>query len=219
MDNPYQPPSTGEPPPPPLPRREIGLKDPRLLGLASLVFYAISLSGEVIEHFGRTFAAGVPLPGEGHLHDTYYIVAEGLRPLEWLMLGAMLPSVILYFLWKYRVARNAWILDPGTMKITPAMAVGSYFIPLVHFVLPCRAMAEIARASYGSTTGVAIWWTTQLVAMVASLALGFTAGPEGFAARPTLAEHLYLAWSIFTFVCAWQIVMRITRAQSARAAA
>ena len=218
MDNPYQPPSTGEPPPPPLPRREIGLKDPRLLGLASLVFYAISLSAEVMAHCGRTFAAGVPLSALD-LHDTYYIVAEGLRPLEWLMLGAMLPSVILYFFWKYRVARNAWILDPGTMKITPAMAVGSYFIPLVHFVLPCRAMAEIARASYGSTTGVAIWWTTQIVAMVAGVAIGIAAGAEGFVARPTLAEHLYLVWSIFTFVCAWQIVMRITRAQSVQAAA
>lgn len=217
MDNPYQPPSTGEPPPPPLPRRVSGLKDPRLLGLASLVFYAICLSAEVMEHFGRTFAPGVPPPGE-HLHDTYYIV-EGLRPLEWLMLAAMLPSVVLYFLWKYRVVRNAWILDPGVMKISPAMAVGSYFIPLVHFVLPCRAMAEVARASYGSTTGVAIWWTTQVVAMVAGFALGITAGEAGFAARPTLAEYFYLAWSIFTFVCAWQIVMRITRAQSVRAAA
>jgi len=211
MENPYQSPST-EPPPFSVGRIP-GLKNPRVFALASVCLYAISTLGQVMEHLRRTFAAGVALT-DLHLHDTYYVVYDGPGPFEWLMLGAMLPSALFFLLWKHRAASNAWIMNASVMTITPAMSVGCYFIPFVNLVMPCQAMAGIARASYGSTTGVAAWWATQIISMIAGLGIGIMSWAQGPAAPPSLAEHLYLGWALLTFVFAWRIVMKITRAQS-----
>lgn len=217
MENPYQAPSSEEPPP--FPGPVVGeLKNPRMLGLASLFFYALSTLGEIAEHFQRSFAAGVAMANLD-AHDTYYVVADVPGPFEWLMLGAAVPAAVFFFMWKYRVAVNAWILNPPVMKISPAMCVGYYFIPFWNFVMPCKAMAGIARASYGSTEGVALWWTTQMISMIGGLTVGAMLADQPPHAPPGRVEHLYLIVSIVTFVCAWQIVMKISRAQAARCAA
>ncbi|QJE96753.1 DUF4328 domain-containing protein [Luteolibacter luteus] len=218
MENPYQAPSADSSPPPlPMPGVE-GLKNPRLLGLFAVFFYALGTLGEVADHFQRSFPAEIGISAL-HQHDTYYVVAEGLGLFEWLMLGAFLAGILFFFLWKYRAARNAWILDPSVMKMTPAMSVGCYFIPILNFIWPCRAMAGIAKASYGSTAGVALWWSTQMIALVGGIVVVAMLGEHPPDAVPTMAEHLLLLWSIFTFVCAWKIVMRISKAQAARCAA
>ena len=212
MENPYQAPSSDSPPPLPVEGVE-GLKNPRLLGLLGICFYALSTLGEIAHHLQRSFAAGVAMASL-HAHDSYYVVAGVTGVFEWLMVGAALPSMVFFFMWKYRAAGNGWILNPSVMKVTPAMAVGCYFIPLVNFVLPCKAMAGIALASYGNTRGVALWWTTQLVSMIGGIALGAILASRPEHAAPTLMEHLYIAWSIATFVAAWKIVTEISKAQA-----
>lgn len=217
MDNPYQAPSSDSPPPL-LVQGVEGLKSPRLLGLLSVCFYALSTFGEIAHHLQRSFAAGVAL-ADLHAHDTYYVVSEETGTFEWLVLGAALPAAIFYFMWKYRAVGNAWILNPSDMKMTPAMSVGCYFIPIVNLVLPCKAMAGIARASYGSTAGVALWWTTQMVSMIGGIVIVATLADQPPHSLPTMAEHLYLFWSIATFVFAWRIVMSISKAQTERCVA
>lgn len=218
MDNPYQPPSAAEPPI--LPPSLADLRNPRLLAVTSLWLYGISVIAEVVDHVQRSVAP--PLPDFGpdvHFHDTYYMVSAGLTPLDGLMLLTGLGSILPYLMWKYRAAVNARILDPAAIRISPGMAVGSYFIPIVQLVIPCQAMAGIARASTGSIHGVALWWAGHIGILVGVVVLALMpAGPD-WPESPTMFEHIYLIWSVLTFFFSWQLVMRITRAQSAQCAA
>lgn len=214
MDNPYQPPSAAEPPF--LPPSRADLRNPRLLAVTSLWLYGISTVAEVADHVQRS--VGSPLSDQS-LHDTLYVVSAGLTPLDWLMLFAGLGSVIPFLMWKYRAAVNARILDPAAMRISPGMAVVSYFIPLAQLVIPCQAMAGIARASTGSIQGVALWWAGHIGILVGIFVLALMpAGPD-WPEPPTMFEHVYLIWSVLTFLFSWQLVMRITRAQAAKCAA
>ena len=149
----------------------------------------------------------------GNLHDTRYV--EGPTALDWAMIVTGFGAMIPYFLWKYRAAKNAGILDPASMTVSPAMAVGSYFIPLVNLVVPCRAMAQIARASTGSIRGVAAWWSGQIASMFLGSAIGFMWGADA-SLPPALIEHVYIVVGVLTFVASWKLVMDITRAQGVR---
>lgn len=214
VDNPYQPPNAAEPPI--LPPSRADLRDPRLLAVTSLWLYGISTIAEMADHVQRSVAS--PLSSQD-LHDTYYVVSAGPTPFDWLMLLAGLGSIVPYLMWKYRAAVNARILDPAAARISPGMAVGSYFIPIVQLVIPCQAMAGIARASTGSITGVALWWTGHVGAILAGVAVGLMPVPPDASGRPSPFEHGYMVWSLLTFLVTWQLVMRITRAQSANCAA
>lgn len=175
------------------------------------------MTAEVVDHVQRSVAPPLPYFGpDAYLHDTYYIVSAGLTPLDWLMLLTGLGSVILYLMWKYRAAVNARILNPAAARISPGMAVGSYFIPFVQLVIPCQAMAGIARASTGSIQGVALWWAGHIGVLVGVVVLALMPAGPGWPESPTMFEHVYLSWSVLTFFFSWQLVLRITRAQSAK---
>ena len=222
MDNPYQPPSAAEPPV--LPPSQADLRNPRLLAVTSLWLYAISMIAEVADHVKRSVAPPLPdfnnpLFHDTYVHDTYVVTSAGLTPLDWLMLFTGLGSIIPYLMWKYRAAANARILDPSAARISPGMAVGSYFIPFAQLVIPCQAMAGIARASTGSIAGVALWWTGHVGAILAGVVIGLMPVPPDGLGRPSTFEHGYIVWSLLTFLVTCQLVMRITRAQSAKCAA
>ncbi len=209
MDNPYQPPSTAEAPI--LPPSRADLRNPRLLAVISLWLYGISTVAEVAEHVRLILRPPLPIG--------VFVEPGGLSLLGWLAFFTGIGSVILYLIWKYRAAVNARILDPAAARISPGMAVGSYFIPFAQLVIPCQAMAGIARASTGSIAGVALWWTGHLGTIVAGLAMGWMPKTLDGTNQPSTFEHGYIVWSVLTFLFSWQLVMRITRAQSAKCAA
>ncbi|MCW1922040.1 DUF4328 domain-containing protein [Luteolibacter arcticus] len=229
MENPYQPPaSADESPVPPV----AGLKNPRPLALVAVWLYGISLGAEVADHLWRSLAAlppalfpdGVPSASatnegfgtvEYHSHDTYYVDA-GFGPLDWLMTVPGLASYVVYLVWKYRAATNARILDPWAMTISPAMAVGSYFIPFVFFVVPYRAMVQIARATLGNALGVGLWWACHIGLLLFVIAIAIQAVMESPRERPSLLEHLYVVGAVITFMISTWLVMKITRAQAAQ---
>jgi hypothetical protein len=174
---------------------------------------------EVADHVQRSMAPPLPdLSGPG-FHDTYYIESVGLGPLDWLMLLTGLGSLIPFLMWKYRAAVNARILNPSAARISPGMAVGSYFIPLVQFVIPCQAMVGIARASTGSAAGVALWWAGHVGSFLTGVAVGLMPVAPDWSGKPSAIEHGYIVWSVLTFLVTCQLIMRITRAQSAKCAA
>lgn len=205
MDNPYQPPSAAEPAL--LPPSRADLRNPRLLAVTSLWLYGISTVAEVAEHLRLILPPPLPIG----------VIVEpgGLSMLGWLAFFTGIGSVILYLIWKYRAAVNARILDPAAARISPGMAVGSYFIPIVQLVIPCQAMAGIARASTGSIAGVALWWTGHLGTIMAGLAMGWMPKSLDGGDQPSTFEHGYIVWSVLTFLVTCQLIMRITRAQSA----
>ncbi len=213
MDNPYQPPSAAAPPV--LPPSRADLRNPRLLAVTSLWLYGISMVAEVADHVKRSVAPPLPDFNNPLFHDTYVVTSAGLAPLEWLMLLTGLGSVIPYLMWKYRAAANARILDPAAARISPGMAVGSYFIPFAQLVIPCQAMAGIARASTGSLQGVALWWTGHVGILIGIIVFLLMPAAPDWPTRPTAFDHVYMIWSVLTFLFSWQLVMRITRAQSA----
>jgi hypothetical protein len=213
VENPYQPPTAAEPPL--LPPSRADLRNPRLLAVSSLWLYGISSAAEVVDHLQRSLAPPLPDLGDPAFHDTYYVTSAGLTPLDGVMLLAGLGSLILYLMWKYRAAANARILDPAAARISPGMAVGSYFIPFVQLVIPCQAMAGIARASKVGLAGVALWWAGHMGILVGVVVFAMMPATTDWSGPPTVFEHVFLIWSLLTFLFSWQIVMRITRAQSA----
>lgn len=215
MENPYQPPSSCAESSLPLASELAGLKNPRLLGLAAVSCLALATLQQVGDHLGRVLASGVAL-ADLHLHDTYYVVVDSPGVIAWLGVGVSIAANVFYFLWLYRVAANAWLTKPEEMKMSPAMSVGCHFIPIANIVMPYQAMAGIARASCGTAAGVALWWTCWLVLIVASMAFPFLPLASGGVQGVSAFEHLYLLGSIFTFIVSWRLVMKVTRAQTAR---
>ncbi len=206
VDNPYQPPSAEEEPLLPV----AALKDPRVLALVSLWLYAVATVVEVGDHLYRLLRST-------ELHDTYYVIVSGVGSLDVLMILSSLASSVVYLFWKYRAARNAIILDPARMRVSPAMAVGSYFIPLANFVIPYKAMRGISWATLGSVQGVDLWWAGHLGSLILGIAAALVSNP--MVDRLTMFDHIYMVVSVATFFVSWWLVMRITRAQSAKCVA
>ena len=200
------------------------LKNPRKLALWAVWLYGISMGAELLDHFWNWLPRELrpettpydsfpeddaSLLGADH-HDTYYLYA-GLGLLEWVMLVSGVASAIIYLIWKYRAATNARILDASAMTVSPAMAVGSYFIPIAFFVIPYRAMAGISRATLGDTSGVGLWWGCHVGLVLSGIAIGEMTPMAG----PGLLDHLYMVGSLITFLISIWLVLRITRAQAA----
>ena len=205
VDNPYQPPLAEAP----SYSATGALRPLRPLANISLRLYGVSTMLQLADHVHRMVMA-VPFEESGNLHDTYYTAGSGI--LDWVMMATGLGAMILYFVWKYRAAVNARILDPATMTVSPAMAVGSYFIPLVNFVVPYQAMAGIARASRVEQKDVGLWWAGHVGCFLLTIAYFFVEGMET-PLRPTLLDHVFMVASVLTYYFSWVLVTRITRAQ------
>jgi hypothetical protein len=107
-------------------------------------------------------------------HDTpvSFTQIPGLPPVAEMVRGLVGLAVIVSFLatgflclkWIYRTSLNAHALVPA-LTITPAWAVGWYFVPLALLIKPFQAMKETWQASANpaawrsiDTPGVLRWW-------------------------------------------------------------
>ena len=77
-----------------------------------------------------------------------------LLPLQALMLRSFLgfdavtfAAVVVFLVWVYGAYRNALALGSTGLTFTPGMAVGNYFVPIVHLWWPYQAMRETLLAS------------------------------------------------------------------------
>ncbi len=210
VDNPYQAPaSADEPAVAPV----AGLRRVRGLALSSIWLYGVASLAAAVDHVRLALMPASDSTEDPIVDDSEY------GPLDGVMSVAGLLSIILYLVWKHRAAFNARLLDPAAMRISPAMAVGSYFIPFANFVIPYKAMAGISRATLGDAGGVVIWWACHLASLVILMALAASYLVEIPFLLPAWIEHFSIVWDFVTlFVSGW-LVMRITRAQSAKCAA
>lgn len=214
VENPYQPPSleAESATPPPIPT---GLQPLGSLARFSLRLYVAGTAYSLLDHIYQT----VVTARRGlSLHDS--VAEEGPDILGSVFGLAEFAAAILFLVWKYRAAVNARLLDPSAMKISPGLAVGSYFIPLVNLVLPYLAMAGIARASRVERFWAILWWVGHggiFLIIIILFALAFrvelaTAGAEEAPWPPSL-DHFLMVWSVLTCFFTWQLIMRVTRAQ------
>jgi len=61
----------------------------------------------------------------------------------WVLTGLLLCSGLVFLCWLYRAACNARALGAQGMQVSPAWAVGGFFVPIIHLFLPYQAVKEI----------------------------------------------------------------------------
>jgi hypothetical protein len=206
VDNPYQTPAAE---PPPLPEfRQGGFRPVRRLATVSVALYAASGVLELLDHMYRALLA----KRHAAINPEFDTVAREVGILEITMLVTGLAAAITYLVWKYRAAVNARIIDRDTMTISPAMAVGSYFLPVVNLVIPYRAMAGIAGASGIRHGLVAAWWAAQLGTIAVSV-VSIMIDDIDARLPPSWIEHVYIVMSLLSLIISSQLVWVITRSQ------
>jgi hypothetical protein len=101
------------------------------------------------------------------------VLADLKMPRPWPSLlvgvGALVrvAGAVLLLVWIYRAAANATRMKRPGMEMSPALCVGSFFIPVAGLWFPYRAMAQITMASDPRGRGVPpgsviLWWVTYL---------------------------------------------------------
>ncbi|NWK56899.1 DUF4328 domain-containing protein [Verrucomicrobiaceae bacterium N1E253] len=132
---------------------------------------------------------------------------------------------VIISIWINRICKNAWLLDPPKMSITPALAVGYYFIPILFLWKPYVSMREIRNASYGREDAMPLllplWWSSCIFFFVlaTSIHLIFEVATDQETLR--IAQRLSLIIIPVTILRNYitiALVVRITNAQIFRAA-
>lgn len=105
-------------------------------------------------------------------------------------IGAFVLSAIAVCLWTHRACANGHALgvagDWVSPTMSPAAAVGSYFIPFANLVRPYHAMREIDSATLGEPSTdptLGVWWGTWIVGnILANISFRMDAPGLGFVA-------------------------------------
>ena len=191
--NPYQPPATAEtlsPAPAPEVHRTNALADPRFMGNVALVCISI-----------QVFVKFAMVPGVASLEGLFVVtVAHSL---------SFIGSIILFLIWLYRVASNVLRLDPRA-NIKPGWVVGSYFVPLVNWVMPVVSMRNIIRSSFFRSNPGAL----QMTAVVWWVAFMFSNIAQRFAREEPVMMGIWLLAITVSWICVIALVTRISRVQA-----
>jgi len=87
-------------------------------------------------------------------------------------IGLGIFIMLAFCIWTNRSCKNAWLLNPPKMKITPGWAAGYYFIPVLCFWKPYASLKEIRDASYGRHDKLAallpLWWSCWIAFIIIS---------------------------------------------------
>ena len=135
-------------------------------------------------------------------------------------------------IWIYRAHANLHEAGVSELAYSPGWTVGSYFVPLVNFVIPFRAMRELHNRSHGEgpwqahapVADVTSWWSCHLaaglvlavatfVAMLATIPNLYVVQPPGVNTGLFLFALLLLAGSA-AFL--YRTIGAVTAAQEAR---
>lgn len=144
----------------------------------------------------------------------------------WVAGGLFLSIVATFCVWTYRAARNAKGLSEFPQRISPAWAVGWYFIPLANFWKPFQGMRETwSRSAWPPALKAPpilnVWWILWIALGIVDRLVGRLFGSEEFAtlaAASAAMMVIHLLWLAPTAMLAW-IVDRITKMQIAKHAA
>lgn len=81
-------------------------------------------------------------------------------------LAIFVAAGIAFLMWTYRAKSNAGATGARGLSYSPAMAVGSYFIPILNLGMPAQAMQELYKSSadprdweaVDSLRLIHVWW-------------------------------------------------------------
>jgi hypothetical protein len=97
-------------------------------------------------------------------YDIHRLVRAGI--------DAFFTLLALIFFWVWFAKAYAWVrANRGGTRFSNGMAIGSWFIPLVQWIVPYMAMRDAWRRAANDENGilVVVWWITYLVAMILGL--------------------------------------------------
>lgn len=155
---------------------------------------------------------------------------ESGSPLWWTMvLLAFLIFIaggVVVLRWIYFANANVRALGAQELNASPAMAVGSYFIPIVNLGMPFQSMREIWKASVNprdweivrAPAIIGWWWMFWLLSCFAGI-ISFRLGLMEEAGFQPAEELLQIAADTFTIPASLiliRIIGRITAQQAAR---
>ena len=95
-----------------------------------------------------------------------------LRALSGLYILAYIASGIAFLTWLSRVVDNVPALGGGTPSVSPAGAIGWWFVRIANLMKPCQMGADVwrrlATSSAETGTGIVVaWWLLWLVGVIA----------------------------------------------------
>lgn len=135
-----------------------------------------------------------------------------------------LACIPVYYLWLNRSCKNAWLLNPPKMKVTPGRVVGNYFIPIISLWKPYADLMQIRNASFGMRSDlshlISIWWLsclTLLALYIVQLIGMLISNPEITAMGDKLSTVSSITNIILNYLSI-MVILSITNAQSKRAA-
>lgn len=138
----------------------------RRLLVGFLVYRSFSVMAEVVSLKTSSEAdAGAPADGQGGGADLVYLVGHAFNA------PILIAAAVFFFLWTYRANNNAHALG-ATEMMTPAWAIGGYFIPFLNLIFGMEAMSEIWKASRNPLDWkneqfpivISIWWIAWVIA-------------------------------------------------------
>ncbi|HWG99547.1 MAG TPA: DUF4328 domain-containing protein [Pilimelia sp.] len=189
-----------------------------LVGLATVVAVATSAVPWII---GSLFDAGAADAEQTALFLA--VMSAGAAAVTVLAAG------VVTIIWLYRARRNLDAFPDVYPGMAAGWAIGGWFIPIANWVIPCRVVYQVARASLDRAPGVGalvgVWWTAWLLGSCAFQLLTprDTALAE-LASRGELASAMLpasivsgAAWAV-SGTALLALIAWITRAQDARIA-
>jgi hypothetical protein len=139
-----------------------------------LFVVAVLIVGNGLLLYAELSSSGVTMfapTGEGvNVYSRLLAVVLGLAVV--LMSLFFLLAAVPVAIWIYRAHANLREAGLGELAYSPGWTVGSYFVPLVNFVIPFRAMRELHNRSHGEdpwqahapVADVSSWWSCHLAA-------------------------------------------------------
>ena len=136
---------------------------------------------------------------------------------------------IAFLVWFYRAHKNIAALG-DVARHSSGYAVGSWFVPIANWVVPCQAATDIWRGSVGPPSHdphavprqqgeglVVSWWVAFIASGIVSAIAGFTAPSYGYETVNAIAIATNL-FSLLAAALAMLFVHRVTERQRATAA-
>jgi hypothetical protein len=180
------------------------IRDVRLRSYLVLVGMAVTLS------FGLATIVGLAFLGEWFYDPPLQV---GWPPLAWcvtLRLLFTVVQIVLFMMWIFRSAHNARLLEGPRSEISPALAVGAFFIPVYNLVAPVIAMGKIAnvfqRLTNGPSAWVGVWWAVWLLSALFPLIMQ--------AVSPIAVLYGAAGGQAVSMMATAMLVIRMTRQQT-----
>ncbi|WP_051807470.1 DUF4328 domain-containing protein [Streptomyces sp. NRRL F-2664] len=113
-----------------------------LLGASAAVHLFSAGAGAYEQSWLRGFS------GDTHFDDLELGLSPALTVLAGLLqLLTVLPTVVVFIIWFHRVRTNGGVFRPDAFTLGKGWAIGGWFIPVAHFVLPYQVARQTWRAS------------------------------------------------------------------------